>query len=98
VASGPFQRGQALMQDYSTAIQPLGDTLSNSGTGERLLTNRLMLGVSRGGRAAGLGRHWSLAGPHGASWRAGALPAYAPGINKLVTRAIAPRSATLPPR
>jgi hypothetical protein len=95
VASGPFQRGQALMQDYSTAIQPLGDTLSNSGTGERLLTNRLMLGsqgaVGAGGVATGaagaLMAHPGALAP---------FAAYAPGINRLVTRAIAPRSATLP--
>jgi hypothetical protein len=95
VASGPFNRGQALMQDYSTAVQPLGDTLSNSGTGERLLTNRMFLGEQG---AAGLGLGHTLLG--GVAAHPGALvpfAPYAPGANALVTRAIAPREYTLPP-
>lgn len=95
VKSGPYQRGQALMQDYSEAVQPLGDSLANSGTGERLLTNKMFLGEQG---AAGLGLGHSLFGALAAHPGALApfLP-YAPGMNKLVTRAIAPRQYTLPP-
>jgi hypothetical protein len=92
VASGPFQRGQALMQDYSTAIQPLGDTLSNSGTGERLLTNKMMLGSQaaseREGLVTGAWRGSCMAHP-------GALApflAYAPGSTSW-SRGRLPRAA-----
>jgi hypothetical protein len=96
VKSGPFLRGDALMQDYADAIQPLGDTLANSGTGERLLTNRMLLGAQGGVGAAGVGIH----APAALMAHPGALAPfalYAPGINKLATRAIAPREFTLPP-
>jgi hypothetical protein len=95
VKSGPFLRGQALMQDYSNAVQPLGDSLSNSGTGERLLTNKLFLGeqAATGAGAVGTGLGGALLAHPGAL-----VPflTYAPGVNKAVTRAIAPRSAVLP--
>lgn len=95
VASGPFQRGQALMQDYSTAVQPLGDSLANSGTGDRLLTSKLFMGEQG---AAGALAGPTLFGAAAAHPGALALAApYVPGINALVTRAIAPRSATLSP-
>lgn len=96
VKSGPFLRGDALMQDYADAIQPLGDTLANSGTGERLLTNRLMLGGQGVTGAAGVG----IGAPAALMAHPGALApflGYTPGINKLLTRAIAPREYTLPP-
>lgn len=95
VSSGPFLRGEALMQPYSTAVQGLGDSLANSGTGERLLTNRMFLGEQAGAGAAGtaVGLPGALMAHPGAL--APFLP-YAPGINGLVTRAIAPREYTLP--
>jgi hypothetical protein len=83
------------MQPYSTAVQGLGDTLANSGTGERLLTNRLFLGEQG---AAGLGFGTKLAALGLA--HPGALAPfapYAPGANAILTRLIAPRQYVLPP-
>jgi hypothetical protein len=95
VKSGPFLRGQANMQDYATAVQPLGDTLSNSGTGERLLTNKMFLGEQAvSGGAFG---HSLLGGVLAHPGALAPFLPYAPGVNKLVTRAIAPRQYTLPP-
>lgn len=99
-AAGPdgsqYLRGNALMQDYANAIRPLGDVLSNSGTGERLLTNRLFLGEQAGAGALGAG----LGGGSFLMAHPGALApfaAYLPGANAAVTRLIAPRQYTLPP-
>jgi hypothetical protein len=95
VKSGPFLRGQANMQDYASAIQPLGDTLSNSGTGERLLTNRLFLGEQAGSGA--MFGHSLLGGVMAHPGALAPFLPYAPGFNKMFTRAIAPRQYTLPP-
>jgi hypothetical protein len=90
--SSAYNQGDALMQDYSDAGKFLADTLPNSGTADRL-----MMGQAAGG-AGGLGA--GIMGlPLVALAKPGALALspYVPGMNKLVTRAMAPRSATLPP-
>jgi hypothetical protein len=90
VRSGPYLRGNALMQDYADAGRGLTDTLPNSGSAERLLTGQAVAGT--GGFA--LGAPAAIAA-HPGSLAPFAL--YAPGVNRAVTRLIAPRDATLPP-
>lgn len=85
VRSREYLRGNALMQDMADAAKGLDDTLPNSGTADRLLTSRAAVGV--GGLATGA-EHALLAHP-------GALAPfalYAPGIDSVVKRAIAPNA------
>jgi hypothetical protein len=89
VRSGPYLRGSALMQDYADAGRGLVDTLPNSGSAERLLTGQAVAGT--GG--------FALGAPAAIAAHPGSLApflAYSPGVNKAITRAIAPREYTLP--
>lgn len=90
VRDNAFSQGRALMQPEATALSRMGDTLPNSGSGERLMTGQALTG----GTGAMLGAPGALMA-HPAALAPFAL--YAPGINKLVTRAIAPREAVLSP-
>jgi hypothetical protein len=92
VRSNAYSRGNALGQDYAQAGLSLRDTLPNSGTAERLMTGQVVGGAGLGGIAA-LGGGHALANPV----TAGMFGAYAPGIQNLVKKAIAPREYTLPP-
>lgn len=90
VRSNAWNKGQGLMQDYIAAGKHLEDTLPNSGSAERLMTGQAVGGLS--GAAVGA--------PAAVFAHPGALApfaAYAPGVNRAVTRMIAPRDATLPP-
>jgi hypothetical protein len=91
VRSNAFNQGRALMQDDARALSLMDDTLPNSGSAERLLTGQAAAGTAGFATGAGgaLFAHPGSLAPFGL---------YAPGFNKLVTRAIAPRSATLPPQ
>lgn len=91
IRSGPFLRGDALMQDYAEAGRGLSDTLPNSGTADRLYTGQALAG----GTGAMFGAPAAIVA-HPGSLAPFAL--YAPGVNRAVTRAIAPRSTTLPPQ
>jgi hypothetical protein len=86
VRSRAYLRGDALMDDYASAGKSLVDTLPNSGTADRLFTGQ----IAAGGPATG------------AAGAAFGLPAllkaapvfapYAPGLNFLATRGMAPTS------
>jgi hypothetical protein len=90
VRSGPYLRGEALMQDYADAGRGLVDTLPNSGSAERLLTGQAVAGT--GGFA--LGAPTAIAAHPGSL---APFAAYLPGVDALLKRAIAPRDVTLPP-
>ena len=90
VRSGAYNRGDALMQSYAEAGRGLIDTLPNSGSAERLMTGQAVAG----GAGTMLGGAGAIASNPGVL---GAFAPYLPLVNKLVTRAIAPRDATLPP-
>jgi hypothetical protein len=96
VRSGPYLRGEALMQDYASAGKNLSDTLGNSGTADRLEVRDLLTGQVAGGGALGAGA--VLGAPVSSAAIPGALAfsPYLPGLNKLVTRGMAPNSARLP--
>lgn len=89
VRKNAFNQGKALMQDDALALSRMGDTLPNSGTAERLGSQAVvgLGGLGVGAPAAIMAHPGSLA----------PFALYAPGMNKMVTRAIAPRSATLSP-
>jgi hypothetical protein len=90
VRSGPFLRGEALMQDYADAGRGLVDTLPNSGTADRLLTGQAVTGAS----GVALGAPAAIAAHPGAL---APFLAYLPGVDAAVKRLIAPRQYTLPP-
>lgn len=93
VRSGAYNRGEALSQDYATSGRGLVDTLPNSGSAERLMTGQVV-GTGAIGGASALGVPvMAIAHSPGAL----AIAPYAPGLNYLTTRAIAPRDVTLPP-
>jgi hypothetical protein len=85
VRSRNYLRGGALMQDLADSAKGLDDTLPTSGTAERLLTSRAAVGA--GGLATGAGP--ALMAHPGAL---APFALYAPGVDTLVKRAIAPNS------
>jgi hypothetical protein len=93
VRSSAYNRGDALGQAYGDAGKALVDTLPNSGTADRLLTGQAVGGLGGGGLGALAPTALAALAKPGAL----ALSPYLPGLNKVVTRLIAPRSATLPP-
>jgi hypothetical protein len=91
VRSNAWNKGQGLFQDYIAAGKHLEDTLGNSGSAERLMTGQAVTG-GLGAMAhvpAALIAHPGALAP---------LAPYAPLMNHAVTRMIAPRDATLPPK
>jgi hypothetical protein len=90
VKSGAYLRGDALSQDYANSGRGLIDTLPNSGTSERLMTGQAL----GGGLGAATGAGSAIASNPGVL---APFAVYAPGVNKAVTRFMAPREATLSP-
>lgn len=90
VRSREYLRGDALMSDYAQAGKSLVDRVPDSGTGERLTTAGLF---GLGGAAATGG---SMTGTLPAAFGLGAVATapYLPGVRKLTTGLLAPRSTS----